>query len=114
MNSSYAHQGMNSAQGNDRSNCGDRHFALACFVASLFLLIPCFAAHAQTAAKVAISARLTVAPDLAARVAKFKRVEMPFHSEGLSAREKQLVTKLVDAAGLLDCIYWRQIGRAHV
>ncbi len=33
---------------------------------------------------------------------------MPFHSQGLSDREKQLVAKLVDAAGLLDCIFWRQ------
>jgi hypothetical protein len=33
---------------------------------------------------------------------------MPFNSAGLSDREKQLVAKLVDASGLLDCIYWRQ------
>ena len=33
---------------------------------------------------------------------------MPFDSQGLTAREKQMVDKLVDAAGLLDCIYWRQ------
>jgi hypothetical protein len=51
---------------------------------------------------------LAVAPDLAQRAAKFRLVKMPFHSEGLSEREKQLVQKLVDASGLLDCIYWRQ------
>jgi hypothetical protein len=33
---------------------------------------------------------------------------MPFNSQGLTDREKQLVAKLVDASGLLDCIYWRQ------
>jgi len=33
---------------------------------------------------------------------------MPFDSSHLSDREKQMVAKLVDAAGLLDCIYWRQ------
>ncbi|HWF40251.1 MAG TPA: hypothetical protein VG322_17130 [Candidatus Acidoferrales bacterium] len=33
---------------------------------------------------------------------------MPFNSAGLSDREKQMVGKLVDASGLLDCIYWRQ------
>jgi hypothetical protein len=49
-----------------------------------------------------------VAPDLAARLAKFKPVKMPFDSSHLSDREKQMVAKLVDAAGLLDCIYWRQ------
>jgi hypothetical protein len=54
------------------------------------------------------SKKLYVVPDLAERVAKFKPVHMPFNSQGLSAREKQMVEKLVDASGLLDCIYWRQ------
>src|SRR6202453_3948896 len=49
-----------------------------------------------------------VVPDLAERVARFKLVHMPFNSAGLSAREKQMAAKLVDASGLLDCIYWRQ------
>jgi len=49
-----------------------------------------------------------VVPDLAERVAKFKLVHMPFNSAELSAREKEMVAKLVDASGLLDCIYWRQ------
>ena len=49
-----------------------------------------------------------VVPDLAQRVAKFKLVHMPFNSQGLTAREKEMVEKLVDASGLLDCIYWRQ------
>jgi len=52
--------------------------------------------------------KLHVLPDLAERVAKFKLVHMPFNSAGLSAREKEMVQKLVDASGLLDCIYWRQ------
>jgi hypothetical protein len=49
-----------------------------------------------------------VAPDLATQLAKFKPVKMPFDSSHLTAREKQMVAKLVDAAGLLDCVYWRQ------
>ncbi len=49
-----------------------------------------------------------VVPDLAARAAKFKLVRMPFHSKGLTANEIKMVDKLVDAAGLADCIYWRQ------
>jgi hypothetical protein len=52
--------------------------------------------------------KLVIAPDLSARVAKFKPVHMPFNSQGLSAREMKMVKKLVDASGLLDCIYWRQ------
>src|ERR1700690_1059889 len=51
---------------------------------------------------------LVVVPDLAQRVAKFRRVHMPFNSQGLNARERQMIDKLVDASGLLDCIYWRQ------
>jgi hypothetical protein len=58
---------------------------------------------AQTSSK-----GLAVVPDLAERVAKFKQVRMSFDSRRLSEREKQMVDKLVDAAGLLDCIYWRQ------
>src|SRR5580693_5431922 len=63
---------------------------------------------AATTANSAPSAKPYVVPDLAERVAKFKLVRMPFNSAGLSAREKDMVGKLVDASGLLDCIYWRQ------
>jgi hypothetical protein len=42
------------------------------------------------------------------RLARWKRVEMPFDAAGLSARERQMVAKLVDASRLLDEIYWRQ------
>jgi hypothetical protein len=44
----------------------------------------------------------------AERLAQWKQVNMPFHSAGLSARERQMVEKLVDASQLLDDIYWRQ------
>jgi hypothetical protein len=54
------------------------------------------------------STKLEIAPDLAQRLAKFKKVHMPFDSSKLTDREKQMVAKLVDASGLLDCIYWRQ------
>ena len=46
--------------------------------------------------------------NLAQRLAQWKTVEMPFHSEGLSARERQMVDKLVEACRLLDDVYWRQ------
>lgn len=52
--------------------------------------------------------RLQVAPDLNEELAKFRRVSMPFHSEGLSAREQALVEKLVEASQYLEQIYWRQ------
>src|SRR5580658_3491123 len=46
--------------------------------------------------------------NVAERVSQWKRVDMPFHATGLSARERQMVDKLVDASQLLDDIYWRQ------
>jgi hypothetical protein len=53
-------------------------------------------------------ANLKIVPDLAERLAKFRRVQMPFQTAGLSAREQQLVRKLVEACGYLESIYWRQ------
>jgi hypothetical protein len=44
----------------------------------------------------------------AERLAKWKTVEMPFRSEGLSARERQMVEKLVEASRYLNDLYWRQ------
>ena len=61
-----------------------------------------------SAAKDGAPASLNVAPDIAQRLAKFRRVQMPFRTAGLSAREQQLVRKLVEACGYLESIYWRQ------
>src|SRR5882672_11839660 len=69
-----------------------------------------------SAARGAASSGMPVAPDLAQRLAKFKRVQMPFHSAGLTAHEKNLVEQLVDASRHLEDIYWRQSdpeGLAH-
>jgi hypothetical protein len=51
---------------------------------------------------------VNVVPDIAQRVAKFKPVEMPFNSQGLTPRERQLVDKLVEASHYIEAIYWRQ------
>ena len=61
-----------------------------------------------SAAKDGAPASLNVAPDIAERLAKFRRVQMPFRTAGLSAREQQLVRKLVEACSYLESIYWRQ------
>jgi hypothetical protein len=63
---------------------------------------------AGSAAKGGAPANLKVAADLEQRLAKFRRVQMPFRAAGLSAREQQLVRKLVEACGYLESIYWRQ------
>jgi len=61
-----------------------------------------------SAAKSGAPADLKVARDLAQRLARFRRVEMPFRTAGLSAREQQLVHRLVEACCYLESIYWRQ------
>lgn len=65
------------------------------------------AAPEKVAAKLDTS-KIVVAPNLAAQVAKFQRVQMPFNSAHLSDRERQLAGMLVEACQLLEDIYWRQ------
>ena len=74
------------------------------------LLTLVMASHAQTKRKPAPK-KLTIqnlAPDIERRVARFRVVSMPFQSQGLSAREKQLVEKLVEANRYIEDIFWRQ------
>ena len=46
--------------------------------------------------------------DIAAQVAKFKLVSMPFSVSGLNDAERKMVYKLVEASQFLESIYWRQ------
>lgn len=46
--------------------------------------------------------------DLDRILAKWRPVKMPFDSKGLSARERRMVEKLVEASRYLEDIYWRQ------
>jgi Peptidase family M49 len=46
--------------------------------------------------------------DIAAQVAKFKLVSMPFSVNGLSETEQKMAYKLVEASQFLESIYWRQ------
>ena len=85
--------------------------AAAFATVSIFFAATTYLAARSSQAKpqmASAAAKPYVVPDLAERVAKFKLVRMPFHAKGLSAREIKMVDKLVDAAGLADCIYWRQ------
>jgi hypothetical protein len=56
----------------------------------------------------ALSAEMNVAPDLNKRLAKWKPIKVPFNAAGLSAKERQMVEKLVLASQLLENVYWRQ------
>src|SRR5438876_2321425 len=51
------------------------------------------------------SAQMQVASDLKQRLANFRQVEMPFYANGLSARDNEMVRKLVEACRYLDDIY---------
>jgi hypothetical protein len=61
-----------------------------------------------SAAKDGQAANLKVVPDLSLRVAKFRRVQMPMPSTGLTENERQMVDKLVLACRYLEDIFWRQ------
>ena len=52
------------------------------------------------------------AADIAARTARWKTVRMPLHPESLTARDRQMVDKLVEACRLLNDVYWRQSDAA--
>ena len=53
-------------------------------------------------------AQLKTPADLASRIARWQSVEMPFRSQGLTAREVKMIAKLAAAARRLESIYWRQ------
>lgn len=53
-------------------------------------------------------AGLVIAPDIDKRLAQWKPLKMPYSAAGLTARERQMVEKLVEASQYLGSIYWRQ------
>jgi hypothetical protein len=55
-----------------------------------------------------------VAPDIAQRVARFQKVEMPFTYAGMSARERRVVDEMIAACRDLENIFWRQNDPANI
>jgi len=49
-----------------------------------------------------------VAPDIAQRLARFQKVEMPFTYAGMSAHERKEVDEMIAACRDLENIFWRQ------
>jgi len=80
---------------------------VAALVAALMVVA---SPHAQPSlpAVDAAAALKTVAPDLDARLARFKPVKMPYNAAALSARERQMVDQLVSALRQLENMFWRQ------
>jgi hypothetical protein len=56
----------------------------------------------------ALSASLQVAPDIDERLAKYKKVEMPFSYASYTPREQTLIKEMVAACRDLENIFWRQ------
>jgi hypothetical protein len=68
-----------------------------------------FSAVGLAQPKVDVAAALkAAAPDLDARLARFKPVKMPYDSAALSQRERDMVDQLVIALRALESMYWRQ------
>jgi hypothetical protein len=109
---SSPHSAASDAHGLFRSNCPRTGIVFRRLWAAISLLLCNLGATAtsfsQTSAPVSAT-QLSITPqELAVDLAKFKPVNIHFDQNHLTDREKQMVAKLVDAAGLLDCIYWRQ------
>src|SRR5437868_14791452 len=50
--------------------------------------------------------------NIAAQLAKLRPVQMPFSTTGLSAREVQMLRKVVEARQYLESAFWRESDRA--
>src|SRR5512146_653591 len=55
-----------------------------------------------------VTPHLNITADLDRQLAQYKPVKMPFNPAALTARERQMVQKLVEATQYLEQIYWRQ------
>ena len=87
-------------------NAGMNKLLMAALVAAAFSVAP--AAEQRLPSVDAPAALKTVAPDLDARLARFKPVKMPYNSAALSMRERQMVEQLVIALRQLENMFWRQ------
>ena len=80
---------------------------LLAFFAMVFVAAIPLASQIATPDRAAAGSQKAAA-DLDARLARFKPIKMPFHQQGLDAKEIQLVRKLVEACNYIEQIYWRQ------
>jgi len=66
-----------------------------------------------TAAPHAAAAALTVAPDVAQRMAQLPRTVIDYDRSLLDDNERQVVAKLIEASKQIDEIYWRQVSEEN-
>lgn len=60
------------------------------------------------ASEVATATKASATDGVAVQLQKYRRVNMPFATAGLSTRERQLVEKLAEATRHLDELFWQQ------
>jgi hypothetical protein len=84
-------------------------------VVAAFVSVAAFSARREPVRPLPITSQPTTctshpAPteNIAAQLAKFRPVQMPFSASGLSTREVQMVRKLVEAGQDLESVFWRQ------
>jgi hypothetical protein len=61
----------------------------------------------------AAAAPLTIAPDVAQRMAQLPRTVIDYDRSLLDDNERQVVAKLIEASKLIDEIYWRQVAEEN-
>jgi len=91
------------------------------FVLLLVCVLMAVSAHSQTKSRNGrgpigmgrvgegpVSTKMAVVSDLNDRLAKYKPVRMPCNSAKLTARERQMIGKLVEASQYMEQAFWRQ------
>jgi peptidase M49-like protein len=66
-----------------------------------------------TSAPPAAATTLTVAPDVAQRMAQLPRTVIDYDRSLLNDNERQVVAKLIEASKQIDEIYWRQVSEEN-
>ena len=98
------------AQKSETRHQSSNHYTSFCFILKLMRLIH-FSLILITGAVTLLAQGGRPVHNEAERLQKWKPVDMPFHRQGLTTREQKLVEKLVEAAKLLDEVYWQQSDR---
>jgi len=79
---------------------------------ALLALTSAFAA-CQTRPPAASEAKFAVVPDVAQRVVQLPKTVVDYDRSLLTAREKQVVAKLIEASKFIDEIYWLQVSEQN-
>ncbi|HET7712601.1 MAG TPA: hypothetical protein VFL80_11780, partial [Thermoanaerobaculia bacterium] len=66
-----------------------------------------------TACQTATPGRLAIAPDTPQRLAQLPRTVIDYDRSLLTANEKEVVAKLIEASHFIDEIYWRQVSEEN-